>query len=82
MKEHAVWFRKNERAQPTAGRRIDKQNGHERTQQQELSGQETKTAKVRLSGQVASHGRVGDCRTRRPGSPDRCKGRSGRARNR
>ena len=76
MKEHAVSIRRSERAQPTAGRRIVKKNGNERTQQQEQSGQETKTAKVSLSGEVASHGRVGVCRTRRPGSPDRCNGRS------
>ena len=64
MKEHAVSIRRNERAQPIAGRWIDKKNGNERTQQQGQSGQETKTVKVSLSGEIASHGGVGDCRTR------------------
>ena len=78
MKERAVSIRRTGRAQPTAARRIDEKNGNERTLLQEQSGQETKTAEVSLSGEVASHGRVGDCRTRRPGSPDRCNGRSER----
>ena len=52
MKEHAVSIRRSERAQPTASRRIVKKNGNERTQQQEQSGQETKTAKVSLSGEA------------------------------
>ena len=51
QKEHSQLqtrsIRRNERAQPTAGRRIDKKNGYEHTQQQGQSGQETKTAKVR-----------------------------------
>ena len=58
MKEHsqlqARSIRRSERAQPTAGRRIDKKIGNERTQQQGQSEQETKKAKVSLSGEVAA----------------------------
>ena len=57
-------IRRSKRAQPTAGRRFDKNNGNERTQQQGQSGQETKTAKVSLSGEV------------RPGNLDRWNERS------